>query len=91
MSVRVEIQSTVKGGFPVFVEASFIAYDDGLELDYLDLYNLKGKPAEWLNPGKADMARLETELREKIAADREAFAERMAALKEESKEFWSNY
>lgn len=89
MSVHIEIESTVKSGFPVHVEAGFISYDDGLELDYLELYTPAGKKADWLSPTKADLERLERECREKLSAEAAAEAERIAELKYESKQFWS--
>lgn len=91
MACQVEIKSTVKNGFPVLVEAGFISYDDGLELDYLDLYTPTGKKADWLKPSKDDLDRLECECREWLAKEAEAHAEHMAELKAESKKFWSYY
>lgn len=91
MSLRVEIKSTVKNGFPVLVEAGFIAYDDGLEIDYLDLYTPTGKKADWLNPPKDDLDRLEEECREHLIAEAEDAEECAAETKTESKKLWGYY
>lgn len=91
MSFQVEIKSTVKNGFPVLVEAGFIAYDDGLEIDYLDLYTPTGKKADWLNPPQEDLDRLEEECRERLIAAANDAAEYAAEMKAESKKFWGDY
>lgn len=91
MSFQVEIKSTVKNGFPVLVEASFIDYEDGLELDSLDLYTPTGKKADWLNPPQEDLDRLEAECREHLIALANDAAEYAADIKAESKKLWGYY
>lgn len=90
MSVQVEVKTTVKGGFPVLAEASFICYDDGLELDALELFTTKGKPADWLSPSQEDLDRIELECREAILAKAEADAESYAEMRSEDLR-WNDY